>query len=180
MIILNLNILNKMIHGVSKEATRYWLQGIHIFDREGLRYYESTDGHILFRATAPIKGDALPADYIIKMQSAIKSKCPECELVLADKETAVIKSDTKNAFDIIDGNFPPVDNIIIKNGEPAKEYAIFAPDLLEKLVKFHGEKKFICNRPIMNDCKSPAQWEWEDESNQIKYIAIIMPMMLND
>lgn len=56
MITLNLDILNKMVNGVSTDSNRYYLNGIHIYDKEGFRYYEATDGYICFRAVAQIDG----------------------------------------------------------------------------------------------------------------------------
>lgn len=173
MITLNLEVMNKMVNGVSTEQLRYYLNGIHVYDKDGFRYYEATDGHICFRAVAQIDGDALPTDYIIKMQQAIKSKLPTCELVLADAETAVIKCDVKQAFDIIDGTFPDINNIIPQNREFATQYTMFGPDILKKLIKFYGSDDILGKRPIMSDCTCPALWEWED--NNVKYMAIVMP-----
>lgn len=173
MITLNLNVLNKMVNGVSKEATRYYLNGIHIYDKDGFRYYEATDGHVCFRAVTQVEGDALPGDYLIKMQQAIKSKLKTCELVLADEETAVIKCDVKQAFDIIDGNFPNIDNIMPKNREFATQYTMFGPDILKKLINFYGNDSILGKRPIMSDCTCPATWEWEDDG--INYTALVMP-----
>ena len=173
MITLNLNVLNKMVNGVSKEATRYYLNGIHIYDKDGFRYYEATDGHVCFRAVDQIDGDALPGDHIIKMQQAIKSKLPTCELVLADAETAVIKCDVKQAFDIIDANFPNIDNIMPKNREFATQYTMFDPELIKKPLKVYGCDQILGIRPIMADSTCPAMWEWEDDG--VKYTALITP-----
>lgn len=173
MITLNLNILNKLINGVSTESSRYYLNGIHLYDKDGFRYYEATDRHVCFRAVTQIEGDDLPGDYIIKMQSAIKSKCKFCELVLADEETAVIKCNTKNAFDIIDGNFPNIDNFMPKNREFATQYTMFDPDLIKKLLKVYGCDQILEKRPIMADSTCPAMWEWENDG--VKYTALIMP-----
>lgn len=173
MITLNLEVMNKMVNGVSTEQSRYYLNGIHIYDKDGFRYYEATDGHVCFRAVAQIDGESLPAEYIIKMQQAIKSKLPTCELVLTDAETAVIKCDVKQAFDIIDGNFPNIDNIMPKNREFATQYTMFGPDILKKLIKFYGSEDILGKRPIMSDCTCPATWKWED--NGISYTALVMP-----
>lgn len=178
MITLNLDVLNKMVNGVSTEATRYYLNGIHVYDKDGFRYYEATDGHICFRAVAQIDGDPLPADYIIKMQQAIKSKLPTCELVLADAETAVIKCNVKQAFDIIDGTFPDINNIIPQNREFASQYTMFAPDILKKLIRFYGKDDVLSIRPYMETSNSPAMWEWED--NDVKYTALVMPRRVRD
>ena len=177
MINLNLNVLNKMVNGVSKEITRYYLNGIHIYDKDGFRYYEATDGHICFRAVTQIDGDALPGDYIIKMQSAIKSKLKTCQLVLVDEETAVIKCDVKQAFDIIDATFPDIEKIIPQNREFAIQYTVFDPELIKKLIKVYGNYQILGKRPIMSDCTCPATWEWEEDS--VKYTAVIMPLTMD-
>lgn len=176
MILLNMNVMNKVVLGVSKEPTRYYLNGIHVYDKDGFRYYEATDGHICFRAIDQIEGDALEGDYIIKMKSAVKSKPKYAELVIADKDTAVIKADTKNAFDIIDAEYPEIDRIMPKNREFAKEYTMFQPDYLEKLMKAYGSMKILSETPIMEDCKAPAMWEWEDD--YVQYTALLMPLRL--
>lgn len=173
MISLNLGVLNKMVNGVSTDSMKYYLQGIHIYDKDGFRYYESTDGHVAFRAVTQIDGDALPEEYIIKMQQAIKSKWPTCELVLADAETAVVKCDVKQAFDIIDGTFPQIDNIIPQNREFATQYTMFGPDILKKLIKFYGSEDILGKRPYMTDATNPAMWEWEDTG--VQYTALVMP-----
>lgn len=176
MIKLNLTVMNKLVNGVSKEPQRYWLNGIHVYDKDGGRYYEATDGHICFRAVTPIEDDALGGDYIIKMQSPIKSKLSTCELVIADSDTAVIKCDVKQAFDIIDGNYPDIDRIMPKNREFAKEYTAFAPAYLEKLEKCYGGMEVLSMRPIQESSSSCACWEWED--NDVKYTAILMPLRI--
>lgn len=175
---LNLKILNKMVNGVSTEATRYYLNGIHIYDKDGKRFYEATDGHILFRAVTDFEGDSLPQDYIIKMQKELKSKLTECELVIADDTTAVIKSDVKSAFDIIDGSFPELDRFIPQNRELAKEYTAFGIEILKKLEKFYGDSKIIGAIPYMNDKTAPALWEWTE--NGIDYTAVAMPVRVQE
>ena len=174
MILLNLEVLNKLVNGVSKEESRYYLNGIHIYDKDGSRYYEATDGHIAIRAVAPIEEDNLTDDYIIKMQSAVKSKLSQCELVIADKDTAVLKCDKKEAFDIIDAQYPDIDGILVNECVYAEKYTIFDPDVLKKLVKVYGKNDILTQRPKMTDEKSPAQWEYED--NGIYYTVIVMPM----
>ena len=168
--------MNKVVLGVSKDPARYYLNGIHVYDKDGFRYYEAADGHICFRARAidQIEGDALECDYIIKMQSVVKSQPKYAELVIADKDTAVIKADNKCAFDIIDADYPDVDRIIPKNREFAKEYTMFQPDYLEKLMKAYGSMKILSETPIMKDCKAPAMWEWEDDN--VQYTALLMPL----
>ena len=178
MILLNLEVMNKLVNGVSKEETRYYLNGIHIYDKEGSRIYESTDGHIAIRAIAPIEEDELNGDYIIKMQSAVKSKFCKCELVIADEETAVLKCDKKEAFDIIDGNFPSFDNILQNENVYAKDYTMFNPDIIKKLVKVYGSNDILCKRPIMRDKYSAAQWEFVIED--VSYIVMVMPMRVDN
>lgn len=175
---LNLTIINKIVCGVSKEPQRYYLNGIHIFDKDGARYYEATDGHICFRVTDAIEEDTLPADYIIKIQSPIKTKLKYGELVIADEETAVIKADTKCAFDIIDGSYPDINNILPKNREFAKDYTMFDPDYLEKLIKAYGSMQILSVKPCMEDSKCVAMWEWEDDN--VQYTALLMPLRLED
>ena len=176
MILLNMNVMNKVVLGVSKDPVRYYLNGIHVYDKDGFRYYEATDGHICFRAIDQIEGDALEGDYIIKMQSAVKSKPKYAKLVIADKDTAVIKADTKNAFDVIDGNYPDIDRIYPKNREFAKFYVAFQPEYMEKLKKVYGDIKILCKIPFMEDSRSSALWEWENDDT--KYSAILMPLGL--
>lgn len=176
MIKLNMIVLNKLVNGVSKEPTRYWLNGIHVYDKEGFRYYEATDGHICFRAVTQIEEDELNGDYILKIQAPIKSKCKDCELVFADSETAVIKADTKQAFDIIDGQYPDIDHIMPKNREFAKNYTAFDPDYLDKLYKCYGNTVVWAMRPIQENETAPACWEWED--NEVKYTALLMPLRI--
>ncbi len=171
---LNLTAINKIVYGASKEPTRYYLNGIHVYDKDGFRYYEATDGHVCFRAKDSIEGDTLPNEYIIKILSPIKSKPKYAEFVFADKDTALIKADNKCAFDIIDADYPDVDRIIPKNREFAKEYTMFQPDYLEKLMKAYGSMKILSETPIMEDCKAPAMWEWEDDN--VQYTALLMPL----
>ena len=171
---LNMKILNKMVNGVSTDSVKYYLNGIHVYDKDGKRYYEATDGHVLFRAITYFDGDTLPQDYIIQMQKELKSKITECELVIADSTTAVIKADVKQAFDIIDGSFPEVERVIPKDRELAKEYTAFAIDILKKLEKFYGDSKIISTIPYMADKTAPALWEWTE--NGVDYTAGAMPM----
>lgn len=163
-----------MVLGVSTESNRYYLNGIHVFDRDGRRVYEATDGHVCFRAVADIDGDPLESDYILKIQTALKSKAPAQEMILADPDTVVLKSDIKLAVDVIDGTFPTVDNIIPKNREIATLYTAFDPDLTKKLVKFHGELNILNQRPIMEGDNCPAMWEFTEDG--VDYMALIMPL----
>lgn len=171
---LNLTIINKIVCAVSKEPSRYYLNGIHVYDKDGFRYYEATNGHICFRVRDSIEEDALPAAYVIGIKSPIKTKIKYGELVLADKDTAVIKADTKCAFDIIDCTYPDIERIMPKNREFASEYTMFNPDYLEKLTIAFGRIDILQRRPIQEDRKSPALWEWEDDNSQ--YSALLMPL----
>lgn len=171
---LNLTIINKIVCAVSTKPSQYCLNGIHVYDKDGFRYYEATNGHICFRVRDSIEEDSLPADYIVEIKSPIKTKLKYGELVLADKDTAVIKADTKCAFDIIDCTFPDIEPLIPKNREFASEYTMFDPDYLEKLAKAFGSIGILQKRPIQENRKYPALWEWEDDNSQ--YSALLMPL----
>lgn len=168
MIILNLEILNNVIPATSNDDTRYYLKGVYIEDKDGIRHYTACDGHILFTQSEEIEGDALPRSIILGVTKPIKDRLYKAELVLVDDTTAVLKTSPKTACDLVDAEYPDYRRIIPTDREVAKQYAQFDPDFMKKLFKFIPEAKTLA--PYMENRKSPALWEKDNK------LAVIMPI----
>ena len=170
---LNCKLINEVLPAVSREESRYYLNGVFIEDVDGWRIYTATDGHILLTAKEAVIGETLEKPLVLKIKKPISCKrLVKGWLQIVDDYTAVITSDEKVAIDIIDCQYPDCRRVIPSDDTPtAKEYAIFDPDLLKIVNKFIGCKHQV---PLMGDRLAPAMWIAQEEDLVKK--AILMPM----
>lgn len=181
--IIDINAFNAVQPAVSKDPTRYRLEGVHIEDTEDKRIYVGTNGHIMLIVETPKPGDSLPDGGItILSPKQIPAKGAPAELLTVDNETAVIKTDKgKTALDICDGEYPNWRKVLPAETTPhAKEYMKFNPEYMEKLSDFIEKCHTIT--PRAEDKESPALWIWVDPDNDDgqRRIACLMPMRGGD
>lgn len=172
--ILNINAFNAVQPAVSTEATRYYLQGVHIEDEGDQRIYVATNGHFMLIVKTAIEGERLPEPITIKTPKQIPAKFGKnAELVLVDTETVVIKTDKgKTALDIIDCEFPNWRKVVPSESTPhAKFYVAFKPEYMEKMDNFIENAHMRI--PRCEDDRSAARWQYTD--NEQTRIGILMP-----
>lgn len=171
MVILNCEAINAVLLAVSKDPVRFFLQGVHIEDKDDIRIYTACDGYILLRVKTPLNADEerLDKSYILKIEKPFGKKSFKASFVVVDEEIAVLTSNLEaKAAKILDAQYPDVSRVIPADDTPAaKEYAIFDPDLMKKVNTFLGGKGY---KPQMQDAQSPALWVKENRT------AVLMPM----
>lgn len=170
-IVLSCEAINLVLPAVSKDPAQFYLQGVHIEDKDDMRIYTACDGHILFRVKTPLDADdeRLDKDYILKIEKPFGKKNFIADFIVIDEKTAVLKGFETKTAEIINAQYPDVSRVIPAENTPdAKEYAVFDPDLLKKVNTFLVGKNY---RPQMRDAQSPALWA---KGNMT---AVLMPMM---
>lgn len=178
MLKVSLNLINAVVPAVSKEASRYYLNGVYIEDKDGFRHYTATNGHVLLTAREPVEGEPMESPMIVKIQKAIKTKFNHVDLQIVNKDTVLLFADSKLVFDVIDATYPEYERVIPADTTPkAESYAIFDPEYLEIINKFVGSKT---KRPLMETCQSAALWIVEDTKEGIVKKAVLMPMRAED
>lgn len=117
-----LKVIQSTIGAVSKEVTRYYLNGIHIDDRDGFMMAEATDGHRLIRYSPKLPWHAgemiLPVKACKFIAQRIKrgGNMPVKVTGYGDKEKPQrvgIEGDGWSIYSkLIDGTFPDTDRLI--------------------------------------------------------------------
>lgn len=171
MVILNCEAINAVLPAVSKDPARFFLQGVHIEDKDDMRIYTACDGCILLRVKTPLNADdeRLDKDYILKIDKPFGKKSFKASFVVVNEEIAVLTSNLEaKAAKILDAQYPDVSKVIPADDTPeAKEYAVFDPDLLKKVNTFLGIRGLV---PQMENNSTPAMWVLENKK------AVLMPM----
>lgn len=170
-VILNCEAINAVLPAVSKDPTRFYLQGVHIEDKSDNRIYTACDSHLLLMVKTPLDADdeRLEKSYILKIDKPFRKKNFKAKFVVIDEETAILKSkiETK-AAEILDAQYPDVSSVIPADDTPeAKEYAVFDPDYLKKVNTFLGGKNY---KPQMQYPHRPALWIVANKT------AVLMPI----
>lgn len=125
---IDFKALKACSYAMSTEEARYYLMGVHIFEKSGQIVYEATNGHILIRVTSEIPQDQvydglniiLPA-FLVKELSK-KSILKGFGLADIDFAPCVVDETRINIemldglinFKLIDGTFPETDRVIPK------------------------------------------------------------------
>ena len=126
---LDLAALKACMPAMSNEEKRYYLCGVHIFERDNAIIYEASNGHIAIRVTSDIKNDdfdssgidlILPA-FIVKhlcKKSFIKNFGMEGEFIPCSVDMPRISIEMLSGLisvKTVDGTFPEIDNVIPKS-----------------------------------------------------------------
>lgn len=171
---LDINALNALRPFCGKDNNRYYMQGVHIFDRDNERIYEATNGHYLARIYTE-KPDDSNVDLILKFSKRIKGTLSTLDgnnNILTDKD--LIKTDSWNGCEwSVD-----CDRILneFTNAKPAYKYINFNPHYLATICDFFGDDWYHIQPPVCNEFKDPSPCFWQ--SRDKTRIAALMPIRL--
>jgi DNA polymerase III sliding clamp (beta) subunit (PCNA family) len=177
---------------MSTEETRYYLCGVHIFEREGKVIYESTNGHLLIQVQSEIEQDEMdyeglnliiPAFLVKQLSSKPLQKgfaVTDNTLIPCFVDNTRINIEMIDGlinFKLIDGAFPDTSKVIPKKASCRNlnfDAIGFSPSYMDKIGKslksYTGfsvmSAKFSGDtgqEPILIECSSPS------------WIAVLMP-----
>ncbi|TDE17679.1 DNA polymerase III subunit beta family protein [Dyadobacter psychrotolerans] len=176
---------------MSTEETRYYLCGVHIFEREGKVIYESTNGHFLIQVQSEIEQDEmdyaglniiLPAFLVKQLSSKPIQKGFAVEehtlvpCVIDGTRINVEMIDGLINFKLIDGSFPDTARVIPTKASCKNldfDAIGFSPTYMDKLGK--SLKSYtgfsVLSAKFSGDEKSPILIECSSPS----WIAVLMP-----
>jgi len=107
---------------ISREETRYYLNGVYVHRKDGALRLVATDGHRLMACTIPvppgaekINGSIVPRNTIRILLAAIAGRDDDVSIELDDKVRFSWAGGTL-AAKLIDGTFPDVDRVIPTGG----------------------------------------------------------------
>lgn len=126
---LDLKALKSCLPAMSKEESRFYLCGVHIFERDGIIIYEATNGHILVRVESDQHNDdfdfeginfILPAFVVRHLCNGafIKNFGMEGDHIPCHVDGTRINIEMLDGLinvKLVDGTFPAVDNVIPKS-----------------------------------------------------------------
>lgn len=170
---INTEYLKKCLKVVSKDLAKYYLTGVFIHDKDDVRHYIGTNGHILVHCKEKFNGDSLKDGIIIRPASALGTrKCLKyIPLKIYDEKTAVLEMNEKRVLcDIIDGRYPNYEAVIPTEVEPEKEYVAFAPEYLLEMKRILGSSNI---RPLSSGVDEPHIFKIDDEVE-----VVIMPVRI--
>lgn len=142
------SLLKSCAPAMSTEETRYYLKGVHVFERDGNIIYEATNGYFLIRCTATLEQDEdlsgldiIIPDFFVKEISKPSFLrgfgCIGIEYVDAviDGQTISIEMpDGVASNKLIDGTFPNLDQVF-----PEKKIGVNALDVLGFNLNYLGK-----------------------------------------
>lgn len=188
---LDLNALKACIYSMSNEETRYYLMGVHIFERDGSVFYESTNGHMLVRVESELQNDEF--DYIglnITLPSFLCKELSKASIrkgfgvhdmvyVPCDVDETRINIEMIDGiinYKLIDGTYLDTDKVIPKEGNnPKVDFGIDT----KYMANFHKSLKAIGCSGLVN-----MTFTGEGEGNPIlvkdrsitNWTGVIMPL----
>lgn len=181
---LDLKVLKSVCFAMDKEKNRYFLMGVHIFERDGNLIYEATNGHFAIRvgglrADEDLKGlDIIIPDYAVRTlikQKGYKSLCPA---ETDGKKITFSLPDFDYGVKCVDATFPNVDRVIPEQSDlqfnTLRIDGLYLGEIA-KSIKVLSCKSFLTlhatgdtyGDPILVKDKSLPDW-----------IAVIMPVTL--
>lgn len=187
---LNTKLINACIPAMSKEQIRYYLCGVHIFERDGKLIYEATNGHMLIRVT----DNEYPADRevpkglnVILEASDVKlfSKNAKAKNKYMTNWDATVNGSVVTiggesviaSVAIVDGTFPDCDLVIPTYTDEPREYSEIGWNLsylsiLADSLKAMGKTSPHANFNLPNDNRSPGKF------TQDNWLGILMPVRI--
>jgi|GEM_PF-3076973 len=146
---LDFTALKSASYAMSTDETRYYLCGVHIFEREGSIIYEATNGHILIRVVSEVlqDGDCAGLDiifpaFLVKELSkpAIKKGFGAGELtfvpcVVDATRINIEMIDGLINFKLVDGTYPDTDKVIPKKSDVKIDNIGVSAGYMDKLSK---------------------------------------------
>jgi DNA polymerase-3 subunit beta len=120
------DMIAKTIFSVSLDETRQHLAGV-LFESDGaVARMVSTDGHRLSKASRPLPGGPklaasvlIPRKGVIELRRAIETREAPVEIGIHDGNFVLKADDVGISVKLIDGQFPPYDQVIPKENERA-------------------------------------------------------------
>jgi DNA polymerase-3 subunit beta len=120
------DMIAKTIFSVSLDETRQHLAGV-LFESDGaIARMVSTDGHRLSKASRPLPGGPklaasvlIPRKGVIELRRAIETREAPVEIGIHDGNFVLKADDVGISVKLIDGQFPPYDQVIPKENERA-------------------------------------------------------------
>lgn len=184
------SMLKSCAPAMSTEETRYYLMGVHVFERNGQMIYEATNGHILVRCTATLEQEndfsglnIIIPDFLVKelsKPSFLKGfGCIGGEYVDAVLDGCMLNIEMPNGIasnKIIDGTYPDTDNVFPQKKSGVNEMADlgFNTEYLSRIAKsakaFNGS--FIC-KVSATDASSPVYFTQNGDRGE--WEALLMP-----
>jgi DNA polymerase-3 subunit beta len=119
-------MIAKTIFSVSLDETRQHLAGV-LFESDGATArMVSTDGHRLSKVSRPLPGGPklaagvlIPRKGVIELRRAIETREAPCAIGIHDGNFVLKADDVGISVKLIDGQFPPYDQVIPKDNERA-------------------------------------------------------------
>ena len=120
------DMIAKTIFSVSLDETRQHLAGV-LFESDGATArMVSTDGHRLSKVARPLPGGPklatgvlIPRKGIVELRRAIETREAPCEIGIHEGNFVLKADDVGISVKLIDGQFPPYDQVIPKDNERA-------------------------------------------------------------
>lgn len=191
---LDLKALKSCAPAMSDEETRYYLCGVHIFERDGNVIYEATNGHIAIRVESELQNEdfdyhgidmILPA-FIVKhlvKPAFVKGFGLEGDFIPCHVDGTRINIEMLDGlinFKLVDGQFPEIDAVI-----PKKSHITFNKinvngkymDALSKSVSVFSGSRLLALQFTGDRYGSPILIENDNFPN---WMGILMPATLFD
>lgn len=171
--------LNKL---APKNEVRYYLNGVHVFSRDGRLCFEITNGHYMARLIHEnYHGEQI--DIIISRSSLDRYKIEKdfsIEIVKKDNFTAIIScAGIDYTAELIEGAFPDIDKII-PSIEREELPATYNPDYLSGITKawrgMFGMKKDTV-KIVQYGQAAPGMVQYLEDD--YSFSAAIMPLRMN-
>lgn len=169
---INTEFFKKCLRAVSRDEHRYYITGVYLHDKEGIRHYVGTNGHILVHCKEKALDPVLKEGIIIKPTTPLGTrKClPYAPLKVYDETTAILHLDKRILCDIIDGQYPNYEKVIPTEVKPETEYVAMEPEYLLLMKKILGSCTI---RPLSAGPNEPHIFRKGDEME-----VVIMPMRI--
>lgn len=184
------HLLRVCAPAMSNEESRYYLKGVHIFERDGKVIYEATNGHFLIRVTSDMeqgeecKGlDIILSDFMVNTLDASKF-LKGFGAIGVDYVPAIVEAQTIHVEmpdgiatnKLVEGTFPQTDHIIPRHRRGVKDCPILALNMeyFSKIAK--SAKDFHSNNVEIAISENIGPVYFYQRGDQATWEAVLMPV----
>lgn len=183
-------LLRSCAPAMSTEETRYYLKGVHVYEKDGDLVYEATNGHIVVRIESNLEqeGDCIGLNVIIPDFFVKEIAKPsflkgfgvigqEYVDAVIDGQTIILELPDGTASNkLVDGTFPDVESVMPthRKGLEAVDDIVFNLEYFSRLSK--SAKAFDSFSAHMAICSNDGPSYFEKIGERGHWQAAIMPM----
>lgn len=182
-------LIKAVVPAMSTEAARYYLNGIHLAERNGKLIYEATDGHRLMRVIDKSVDVPKGFEFVMKAETVkhLVSNYAKArdnysfETTIEGQNMSVEVEMGFYSAEAVDCTYPDTDRVVPVGSGESGEVGVNAKYLADM---FKGMKEICCKKShamkiiLGDDNSSPVRFEVTSLDYGVEWIGVLMPLRI--